>query len=166
MRNRSLTPAGAIFWGGLVAGILDIGAVFAFWLARGVMPPAILQSIASSVLGPAAFETGAGAAALGLFLHFAVSFAFAAAYVIVSSRMRVLRARPVAMGIAYGILAYVIMTFIVVPLSRAGFGGDWPPPPVNLAASLFIHLFLFGLPIALAASRIGNQPPAVRPLTS
>jgi hypothetical protein len=59
------------------------------------------------------------------------------------------------LGLAYGLIAYVIMTFGVVPLSRADFG-SWAPPLVNLAASLFIHLFLFGLPIALAASRIAD----------
>ena len=145
----------AILWGGLAAGVLDIAAVFAFWLGKGVGPITILQSIASSVLGREAFELGALAAFVGVGLHFAVSYAFAAAYVAASSRVPMLRSRPVKFGVAYGVVAYVIMTFVVVPLSRAEFGG-WPPPLVNLAASLFIHLFLFGLPIAIAASRIAE----------
>lgn len=154
---------GAILWGGFVAGVLDIAAVFAFWAARDVAPATILQSIATSVLGREAFALGAPAVLLGLFLHFAVSYVFAAAYVGVSSRVRLLRTRPVRFGIAYGAVAYMVMTFVVVPLSRADFGG-WPPPPVNLAASLFIHLFLFGLPIALAASRIAaSEAQAPRP---
>jgi hypothetical protein len=86
-----------------------------------------------------------------------VSFVFAASYVVVSARAAMLRARPVLFGPLYGVAAYVIMTFAVVPLSRAEFGGSWPPPLVNLAASLFIHLFFFGLPIAFAASRIGGS---------
>jgi len=163
MNRPRLSAWGAIWWGGLAAGILDLAAVVAFWVVRDVPPTAILRSIASALLGPAAAGGGTGAAALGLLLHFAVSFAFAAAYVVVSSRAPVLRARPIAGGVAYGLVAYVIMTFVVVPLSRATFDGAWPPPPVNLAASLFIHLFLFGLPIAWAASHIGRpdtNPPA------
>jgi hypothetical protein len=154
MKKPTFSAAGAIWWGGLAAGILDLAAVLAFWAARDVSPAVILRSIASSVMGPAASDGGTAAAFLGLFLHFAVSFAFAAAYVVISSRALLLRARPVAIGIAYGGVAYLVMSFVVVPLSRATFGTDWPPPLLNLAASLFIHLFLFGLPIALAASRI------------
>lgn len=159
MGHRKLSAAGAIAWGGLVAGVLDIAAVFAFWAVKGVAPTVILQSIATSVLGREAFELGASTVLLGAFLHFAVSYVFAAAYVLASLRARVLRSRPVTFGIAYGVVAYVIMTFVVVPLSRAEFG-SWPPPLINLAASVFIHLFLFGLPIALAASRIAEPSPA------
>lgn len=155
MGQFRFNTATAIFLGGLVAGVLDLAAVFAFWAVKGVAPASILQSIATSVLGREAFALGAPAVLLGFFLHFAVSFVFSAAYVVVSSRAHVLRSRPIISGVAYGAVAYVIMTFIVVPLSRAEFGG-WPPPLVNLAASIFIHLFLFGLPIALAASRIAE----------
>lgn len=153
MRHQDFSALSAILWGGLIAGVLDIAAVFAFWAAKGVSPVSILQSIATSVLGRAAFEGGAGAAVLGLFLHFAVSFVFAVGYVVVSARAHILRTRPVIFGIAYGVVAYVIMTRLVVPLSLAEFGKE-PPPLLNLAVSIFIHLFLFGLPIALAASRI------------
>lgn len=155
MKRTSSSGVGAILWGTLAAGALDLAAVFAFWALHGVSPVTILQSIATSVLDAAAFDGGAAAALLGLFLHFLVSFLFAAAYVLVSAYASVLRARPLVFGPLYGALAYVIMTGVVVPLSRATFDGDWPPPLINLAASLFIHLFLFGLPIALAASRIG-----------
>ena len=153
MRQPGFSATRAVVWGGLAAGVLDIAAVFAFWLVKGVGPLTILQSIATSVLGREAFELGALAVLVGACLHFAVSFVFAAAYVAASSRVHVLRSRPMMFGVAYGLIAYVIMTFVVVPSSRADFG-SWPPPLVNLAASLFIHLFLFGLPIALAASRI------------
>lgn len=156
MRRLALNATTAILVGAFVAGVLDIAAVFAFWAVRDVPPTAILQSIASAVLGRDAYALGAPAVALGLLLHFTVSLVFAAAYVGVASRLPVLRTRPVVFGLAYGAAAYVIMTFIVVPLSRAEFG-EWPPPLVNLAASVSIHLFLFGLPIALAASRLAER---------
>src|SRR5688572_15625952 len=58
----STSATRAILWGGLAAGVLDIAAVFAFWLGKGVGPLTILQSIATSVLGREAFELGALAA--------------------------------------------------------------------------------------------------------
>jgi uncharacterized membrane protein YagU involved in acid resistance len=157
-----LGATGAVVWGAALAGALDIAAVFAFWAMRDVAPATVLQSIASAVLGRAAYEQGPGAAALGLALHFAVSLTFAAAYVVASGRVRVLRSRPAVFGLAYGALAYVIMTFVVVPLSLMD-ARPWPPPLVNLAASIFIHLFLFGLPIALVASRIGAGISGAKP---
>lgn len=162
-RSGKLSPLSAIVWGALIAGVLDIAAVFAFWAVRNVSPGAILRSIASSLLGPAADAGGAAEALIGLTLHFAVSFAFAAAYVIASLRIPSLQARPLLLGPLYGIVAYVIMTFIVVPMSAATFKGPWPPPLENLAASLAIHLFLFGLPIAWFASRMRSPATATAP---
>jgi hypothetical protein len=54
--------------------------VFAIWAAEGVAPADILRAIASAVMDTAAYQGGTPAAWLGLFLHFLVSFAFAAAY--------------------------------------------------------------------------------------
>lgn len=153
MAHAKFSAGGAILLGGLAAGVLDLAAVLAFWAARDVAAFSILQSIATARFGAASFEQGMGSALVGLLLHFAVSFVFAAGYVVAASRAPVLRSRPVVFGIVYGLIAYLIMTFVVVPLSNATFGQTWPPPPINLAVSLFIHLFLFGLPIALAASR-------------
>ena len=48
-----------IFWGGLIAGTLDICAAFlTAWLRAGVSPIGVLQFVASGALGPAAFQGG------------------------------------------------------------------------------------------------------------
>jgi uncharacterized membrane protein YagU involved in acid resistance len=154
MTDIRLSAGSGIILGGLVAGVLDIAAVFAFWATNGVSPFTILQSIASARFGAASFDHGTGSALIGLFLHFAVSFVFAAGYVVAASRAPILRARPVVFGLVLGLVAYLVMTFMVVPLSNATFGASWPPPALNLAVSLFIHLALFGLPIALVTSRV------------
>lgn len=55
--SRRLSPARAIVYGGLVVGTLDIlDAVIFFGLWRGVAPIRIFQSIASGLLGRAAFQ--------------------------------------------------------------------------------------------------------------
>jgi hypothetical protein len=142
----------AILWGGIAAGILDIGMVFAIWAAEGVAPADILRAIASAVMDTAAYQGGTPAALLGLFLHFLVSFVFAAAYVIAAGRLSILLTRPILCGLVYGLIAYAVMVYVVVPLSLANFGP--PASGLRMAQSLFIHTFLFGLPIALVASRI------------
>jgi hypothetical protein len=156
MKLPILSPVNAVIWGGLIAGTLDIGTVFAYWATQDVWPAGILQAIASSLLGPAAYEGGAAAAILGFVLHFAVSFVFAGAYVAVASKLSMLITRPVLCGLAYGALAKIIMGEIVVPLSRADFGSGGTA--LQTAISWFIHLVLFGLPIALAASRVRPVP--------
>ncbi len=152
MRLPTFNRTQAILWGGLAAGILDIGMVFAIWAAEGVAPADILRAIASALMDTAAYQGGTPAALLGLFLHFLVSFVFAAAYVIVAGRLSILLTRPVLCGLVYGLIAYVVMVYVVVPLSLANFGP--PASGLRMAQSLFVHTFLFGLPIALVASRI------------
>jgi hypothetical protein len=154
MKLPVFSTFGAIFWGGMAAALLDIGAVFAYWATQGVSPLTILKSIASALHGREAYGMGTGAIILGAVLHFAVSFVFAAAYVLIARRVRLLLSWPVPGGLAYGAAAWFIMSHIVVPLSRADFG---EPTPFRLALSIAIHLFLFGLPIALAASRLRRE---------
>jgi uncharacterized membrane protein YagU involved in acid resistance len=143
----------AVFWGGLVAGFVDMMTIFVIWSIFKYIPPAvILQAIASAFMGNDAYQGGNTTVALGLLLHFFASFCFAAVYVITSSRVSIMRTRPFLCGPVYGIIAYVFMTYVVVPLSLATFGR--PATLADLALSLSIHMFVFGLSIALIASRI------------
>jgi hypothetical protein len=63
----------------------------------------------------------------------------------------VLARRPVPCGLLYGLFIYAFMNYVVIPLSAAPFRMPFPPP--MLLSGLLVHLFLVGLPIALAASR-------------
>lgn len=137
---------------GLVAGALDILYAIAYWaLAHDVPAARILQSVASGLLGKSSFDGGAATAALGLALHFAMTLAMAAAYFAAARRMPALRQRPLAAGAAYGVLIYVVMNFVVVPLSAAVAGA----PGNNLWTwlSVAMHALLVGIPIALCARR-------------
>ena len=51
-------------------------------------------------------------------------------------------------GPLYGALIFCVMRFVVLPLSAAGY--SMPKPP-GLYFEIAGHLFLVGLPIALAA---------------
>lgn len=145
----------AIALGGLIAGTLDILAAFAMSWPR-VMPSRVLQSIASGLLGRAAYQGGARTAALGLLLHFVIATGAAAVYYVASRRWTVLRRRPVACGLTYGVVVYLVMNLVVVPLSQIGFR---MPAWHSAALLIVIHMVCVGLPIALATARAYDRHP-------
>ena len=153
MTTRSMSPLGAIFYGGLTAGALDLTDAFVFFgLRSSATPVGILHSIASGWVGPAAARDGGLlTAALGLFSHFLIAFIIVTIYVVASRVIPVLRTRPVICGLAYGVVAYFVMTYGVVPMSHARSGGPFVLPVfIN---GVLIHAFGVGLPAALFASR-------------
>ncbi|HET8647044.1 MAG TPA: hypothetical protein VFO85_16225, partial [Vicinamibacteria bacterium] len=81
----------AILLGGLVAGTMDITAAILLYARRGVPPLRILQSVASGLLGRAAFTGGVPTAALGLALHFFIATTAAAVYVLAARRLPLAR---------------------------------------------------------------------------
>ena len=135
--------------GGLIAGTLDIVYAWAFWAIKaGTSAERIFQSVARGLLGRAAFEGGATTAALGLALHFFIALTMAFTYYAVSRRWDALWRRPMRYGALYGLLLYGVMNYIVLPLSAAGPGSR---DPVWIGLTIVVHMFLIGVPIALAA---------------
>ncbi len=130
-------------------GSIDLLFACGFWkLLRGVPPERILQSIAAGVQGRAAFEGGQASAMLGLACHYAIALGMVLAYVVASVRWRALARRPVVHGLLYGLLLYVVMNQLVVPLSNA-------PQPTTVylpwvLASIAMHALL-GLVCAWSA---------------
>jgi uncharacterized membrane protein YagU involved in acid resistance len=110
------TPV-AILLGGLIAGTLDIGAAA---LINGRNPLAILLVIASGVLGKASFQGGLPAVILGLVLQLLMSLLIAAVFVLLSNRIPELKQHWTVAGLAYGVGIFVVMNYLVVPLSEIG----------------------------------------------
>jgi uncharacterized membrane protein YagU involved in acid resistance len=131
-----------------------------FWAAKADVPPTrIFQSVAAGLLGEASFRGGAATAALGLLLHFLIACTMAAAYYLAARRWPLLARRPVPFGLAYGLLLYVVMNLVVVPLSAASPGSR---DPVWVALTVAVHAVFVGVPIAWFASRAVHFP---RPLS-
>lgn len=133
--------------GGLSAAALDFAAAC---IANGLPPKIIGQAIASGLLGRAAFQGGAGAALLGAVAHTVILLITAAIYVLAARRWTLLSRRALIAGPLYGIAVWMVMNWIVVPLSAASLGS---PSASDIAVQLVIHAALVGLPIALAAKR-------------
>jgi hypothetical protein len=145
------TPLALVIAGGCIAAALDIAFAVLYWAATSGTPASrIFQSVAAGVLGAASFEGGAASAGLGLTLHFLIAITMAAAYYVAALRWPPLRERPFVLGAAYGIVLFAIMRYLVVPLSRANAA---PDDPLWTALGLAAHVFLVGIPIALAAGK-------------
>ena len=140
--------------GGAALATIDLIFACGFWgLLRGVSPMRILQSIAAGIQGKAAFEGGTASAVLGLVCHYVIATAMVLAYVAVSAHVRVLLRRPVLNGLLYGLLLYVLMSYVVVPLSNAPQPTNAYPPWV--AASIIMHA-VFGV-ICAGAARLAQH---------
>ena len=159
MKNNRSGPVRAIVAGGLAAALLDAAdALVAYKLAYGMSPLVIYQFVASGLLGKAAYSGGASAALLGLAVHFFVAFTAATVFVLASERFPTLRRGAVGWGLAYGLVVFAVMSFVVTPLSRIG--ASVPSLPV-LVNGVLAHALLVGLPIALAARRFLGAPAPV-----
>lgn len=110
--------AGSVLRIGLIAGTLDIGENLIFNSFRHVTPTMIFQYIASGLTGPWAFHAGAASVALGVAIHYTIALAWTLVYWLASRRMPVLIRRPVVSGLLYGAAVYVVMNWVVLPLTR------------------------------------------------
>lgn len=137
----------AVLSGGITAGILDIGAAAAI-NRKG--PIAILHVIASGLLGPKALADGNSIAVLGFLLQLAMSIVIAAIYGLASLWLPILATMWIACGLIYGVCIFLVMTYVVVPLSAAP---RRPLPGVSKISKDLIAMFGFGLIVAYAVHR-------------
>jgi hypothetical protein len=154
----TLTTGRAILYGGFTVGALDLIDAFVFFGMRsGARPMGILHSIAAGLLGrEAARAGGVPTAIVGFFAHFLVAFCIVTVYVLASRVIPVLRKQWLVCGLVFGVIAYFVMTWLVVPMSNAGNGQltfALPVTPVMINGIL-IHMFGVGLPAAFFASRV------------
>jgi uncharacterized membrane protein YagU involved in acid resistance len=152
MTNRHFA---GVMVGGLLAAVLDIIYAIILTVRAGHSAIGTLQAIASGLVGAEAFQGGIPAAALGLFLHCAILIVAAAVYYEVSLRFPVLRTRAIACGLLFGVLVYLFMNFIVLPLSAVPFKITYTY--WKLIQGFISHAILVGLPISLTIRHFSNQ---------
>jgi len=153
MTAESIVPRGkenpllAIAAGGLTAGSLDLAQAFVLF-GKGVP-----FAIAAGLLGPAAFQGGAGTYVLGVVLHFFIACSAAAIYFGTSRKLLFLKEHPLVCGLFYGIAVELVMSYIVLPLSALQARGPYTLHDVLLG--LIVHMFVVGLPISFSVRRFG-----------
>lgn len=147
-RDMNLKP---ILLGGLLVGVLDGLDAIVFFGIRGTTAARIFQAIASGLLGSPSFQGGGATVLLGVVLHFSIATGIVATYFAVSRRVPLLIQHPVWCGLAYGLVVYLVMNLVVVPLSAVTPGG--PKPLAVLINGLTIHFLGVGLPTALIVAK-------------
>ena len=144
----------AIFWGGLISGVLDLIYATTSVVLHGAPAIVLPQAIATGLLGVKSFQGGLPTAILGTALEFLITFVATAVYYFASRRLTFLIRRAVLWGVLYGIAIYFFMNFIVVPLSAAPkFDHSW----ASRAGDFVVHMFFIGLPMALAVRRYSTR---------
>jgi hypothetical protein len=154
MKARQLPYAGVLA-GGLIAGALDILYAFAMAASRGGTPVRVLQSVASGLIGPAAYRGGTPTAALGLALYLGIAVAAAGVYASVACNSRWVRRHFVLSGVLFGAAVYLFMNFVVLPMSAVTFKTNHTPWIVG--QGLLSHALLVGVPIAWAFNRLNPR---------
>lgn len=172
----------AILIGGLIAGVFDILYAFVVYgplapslgLPSSSTPIEILQSVYGGWVGrDAAHAGGSNAAILGACTHFGIAIVMAAVYAALFSRPGA--RNPILWGFVYGLILFVVMNYIVVPLSAAADGHFTNGAdaieriqtavartlkfkyPLLTAGTVFTHTVLVGIPIALVSARFNRQ---------
>ena len=141
-----------ILLGGLAIGVLDfLDATLFFGLYYGSSFQRIWQGVASGLLGSEVARAGGWqTAALGIFLHFVVAFCIATVYYVAARNIPFLIRHPVISGLAAGVIAHLVMRYIVIPMSAIGTIA--PYDLANFLNSVVGHALIVGLPVALIAA--------------
>ena len=136
-----------IFIAGFIAASLDMLAAIVVYalIQQKTTALKILQSIASAVFGKAAYDGGVEMGLYGLVFHFFISFCFAAAYCFAFPYISFFRKHAVISGIFYGVLVWMIMNLVVLPIVfhyRSSFTWD------AAITGIIILILAVGLPIS------------------
>jgi hypothetical protein len=129
--------------------------VIAQWLIFSVLGGTPLMSVeqynASALLGAAAFAGGVPFALLGLLLHFLTSLTIAAVFILSLDRFAFLQRRTTLWAFLYGFGVFIVMNFIVVPLSAAP---TLDAPPMSILILVVLeHILVVGGSMLFALRR-------------
>jgi hypothetical protein len=144
----------AIFWAGLICGVLDGLSATAVSGFFGNTPTRLFQSVASGLLGRSAFQGGTRSALLGVALHFLVAFGAATVYYAASRWLPFLIDHALVCGVAFGAAVHVFMTFVVLPLSAIG---SRPFVLRSFLAFLIVSMVVVGPSISLTVRNVSRQ---------
>lgn len=136
---------------GLIAGLLDGAAAVIQYLSAGRKDPVkIFNFIASGVFGKEAFSGGLPMATLGFIFHMIIATIWVTIFFFLYPRLRLYTKNWMAVGLAYGVIVWLGMNLIVVPLSNT------PPmqrTPSGMIIGTIILMLCIGLPCAYSAKK-------------
>jgi hypothetical protein len=141
----------AILSSGLCVGIADgIAVALSNFLMKNVSPDRVFKFVASGVFGMKAFAENSEMFVARIYFHFLIAMSFTAFFFIVASYYKSLTNHVLLTGTAYGCVVWLIMNFIVIPLSNT--------PPLlfetsTVVVGTLVHIFVIGIPIVWLAKQ-------------
>ena len=146
MKNLNLLTN--ILLAGLIAGTVDI--IAAIFLLAGGNAIATLKYIAGGAFGKAASEGGNEMVAYGLLFHYIIAMSWTTAYFLLYPKLAFLRWNKWLNAVAYGIIVWSLMTFVVLPMTQIT---QRPFNWENALKNVVILMFSIGLPVSLLTDR-------------
>jgi hypothetical protein len=146
----------AILRTGLIAGVLDGTAAVVVYMIRGGRTPArIYNFIASGVFGPAAMTGGTPMVVAGIGFHMLIAMGWTILFFLAARQFEVLRRHWVGAAVGYGILVWILMNKVVLPLSRVQMAATTTWNSIIVGALVLV--VCIGFPISLGARRYFSQ---------
>jgi hypothetical protein len=147
--NQRYSPLRLSVIGGLILGMLHL--IIQSWFVFSVLEKnpfiSVLQYVASGAMGNAAFTGGPATALLGLVFDFILTTIMSGVFILSADRIPLLRKHVIPSSLLYGFGVFIVMNFIVLPLSAAP---PLPTPPMWLFIEIILeHVLLIGLPLGL-----------------
>jgi hypothetical protein len=144
-------PWKTILLAGLLVGTLDIsGAFINYYIQTGNNPVRVLKYIASAFFGKQAYDYSPAMPAIGLFMHYLIAMTWTILFFLVYPRLKFLSLNRLVTGILYGLFIWLVMSRLLVPLTRAATGAfTWK----SFAIGASILIVAIGLPLSFIAYR-------------
>jgi hypothetical protein len=144
---------------GIVGGLHALVNCLVQFIFFRSSPVYVFQFASSTLLGTSAFESGLSSVLPGIALYFVISFIFVSLFVVATSGIPVLARYPIVVGTVYGLLIWIIINLIVLPISAS--------PPIDLAfvkvyINVLIYIGTIGIPITNFVSKFYSKSPTFR----
>ena len=89
-------------------------------------------------------------------IHYAIALTWTAIFYLAAMRGAFLVRRPIVSGLVYGLIVYLVVNFIVLPMT----GVPHPRAAITIAArinAVLALLFCIGIPISLLTQRTADR---------
>ncbi len=148
-KQRSVVTTILAAW--LAAGTLDIATACIYYpIKYKITQIVLLQNIASGVFGESAFAGGIQMAALGLVFHYSIALLWTIVFFLAYPTITMLSRNRFAAGMVYGLVVWLAMNLVVLPLSNVN------RPSFDFIQALIgavILMFCFGLPNSMIVGK-------------
>jgi hypothetical protein len=148
-----MSPIRTILRAGVLAGTLDgLAAVALYGMRTGKDPVNVFKFIASGVFGKEAFAGGMMMGTWGILFHYLIAVGWAIGLFLLYPRIPILQKNKFVTGFVYGVVIWLIMNLVVLPLSNVSMRPG-PKEITSIIEGMAVLIVCVGLPITWIVNR-------------